>query len=177
MVYFIQSERLGFRHWCPEDASLAQSLWRDPEVMRHMGGAYDEAGADARLALEMRRQISYGVQYWPIFQLSTGAHVGCAGLRPFHDEAGVLEVGVHLARAFWSGRYGEEAARAVIQYGFDTLRLDAIVAGHGPDNVNSKLLLGRLDFTFSHEEPWGEQGVLHPYYRLDRRKYDDDKVI
>lgn len=69
-----------------------------------MGGAYDKAGAQARLALEMRRQTIYGVQYWPIFQLSTGAHVGCAGLRPFHDEVGVLEVGVHLARAFWSGR-------------------------------------------------------------------------
>ena len=168
MNYFLQSERLGFRHWRPDDTALAQSLWRDPDVMRHMGGPYDQPGAQTRLDLEIKRQQLHGVQYWPMFLLSTGEHAGCAGLRPFHQQKGVLEIGVHVARAFWSGRYGEEAARAVIRHGFHTLGLEGIVAGHGPDNLNSKLLLARLGFTFTHEEPWGEQNILHPYYRLER---------
>ena len=48
--------------------------------------------------------------------------------------------------------------------------LEAIVAGHGPGNIYSKQLLGRLGFTFTHEEPWGALNVLHPYYRLERSK-------
>ena len=166
MNYFLQSERLGFRHWRAEDRPLAQSLWCDPEVMRHMGGPYDAEGAQARLELEMRRQEQHGVQYWPMFLSKTGEHVGCAGLRPFHEQEGVLELGVHVARAFWSGRYGEEAARAVICYGFDSLGLRAVVAGHGPENLNSRLLLGRLGFSYTHDEPWGVLNVPHPYYRL-----------
>ena len=166
MSYFLQSERLGLCLWRSEDTQLAQSLWCDPEVMRHMGGPYGVEGAQARLELEMQRQQQHGVQYWPMFLLTTGEHVGCAGLRPFHEQEGVLELGVHVALAFWSGRYGEEAARAVIRCDFGSLGLDAIVAGHGPDNLNSKLLLGRLGFSYTHDEPWGAFNVLHPYYQL-----------
>jgi [ribosomal protein S5]-alanine N-acetyltransferase len=118
MEYFLTTSRLGFRIWTAEDLPLAVALWTDPEVMRHMGGPSSAEAIAARLEVEMERQRTFGVQYRPIFGLETGAHAGCAGLRPYHDREDVLEVGVHLARSFWSGRYGEEAARAVIAYGF-----------------------------------------------------------
>jgi len=168
MSYFLTSDRLGFRHWTEDDEVIAATLWKDADVMRHMGGPYDDDGVRSRLALEISRQKKFGFQYWPIFLLDTGEHVGCSGLRPFHDEEGVVELGVHIARKFWSFRFGEEAARAVINYAFQNVGANAIVAGHGPMNTNSKVLLHRLGFTFTHEEPWGERGILHPFYRLNR---------
>ena len=77
-------------------------------------------------------------------------------------------MGVHIARPFWSGRYGEEAARAVMGHAFDTLRLSALTAAHAPENSNSQALIQRLGFHFTHMEPWGPQGMLHPFYRLER---------
>lgn len=168
MPYFLTSERLGFRHWTEDDDAIAALLWRDADVMRHMGGPYDEAGVESRLALEVSRQKQFGFQYWPIFLLETGEHAGCAGLRPFHEQQNVLELGVHIVRKLWSQRLGEEAARAVMAYAFNTVQAHAIVAGHGPQNVNSKALLLRLGFNFTHEEPWGEHHIMHPFYRLER---------
>ena len=106
-----------------------------------------------------------------MFLLDTGEFVGCSGLRPFHHRDGIAELGVHIARSFWSARFGEEAARAVIQYGFHTIGLNTIVGGHGPLNTHSKALMLRLGFTFTHEEPWGERDIMHPYYSLDRASW------
>ena len=166
-AYFLTSARLGFRHWTADDLPLATALWTDPDVTRYLGGAFTPQQVRDRLALEMERQRTFGIQYWPIFDLASGAHAGCAGLRPFHDEPHVCEVGVHIARLFWSGRYGEEAARAVITHAFDTLHLAAVTAAHNPDNANSRALIERLGFRFTHLEPWGPQDQLHPFYRLE----------
>ncbi len=168
MTYFMASPRLGFRQWTAADLPLAQALWTDPEVMGHMGGAMSPQAAEERLKLEITRQEKAGFQYWPMFTLEDGRHAGCAGLRPFHDQEGVLEVGVHLARPFWSGRMGEEAARAVIDYAWQNTPVEALVAGHGPDNVHSKALIERLGFHYTHHEPWGPHGTMHPYYKLLR---------
>jgi len=163
-----ESLRLSFRCWSEEDFPLAMSLWTDPDVMRYMGGPMDEDGVRARLKVEMDRQARLGVQYWPIFLRESGDFAGCAGLRPFHDEERVWEVGVHIRRSYWSGRLGEEAARAVIAYGFGELGARALTAGHGPGHANSKAMIERLGFVFTHEEPWGAKGILHPFYRMER---------
>jgi [ribosomal protein S5]-alanine N-acetyltransferase len=168
MSYFLTTKRLGFRTWTEEDLPLALALWTDPEVMRHMGGPGSAEAIAERLQVETQRQRTFGIQYWPIFERKTGVHAGCAGLRPYHDRDDVLEVGVHIARSFWSGRYGEEAARAVIAYGFEKVGARELVAGHGPENVHSKALIERLGFVYTHAEPWGKQNILHPFYKLER---------
>lgn len=168
MTWILTSERLSFRQWSAADLSLALSLWTDPGVMGHMGGAMSEEAAAARLALEISNQQAFGFQYWPMFSSLNGAFAGCAGLRPFHAQQGVLEVGVHLARAFWSERLGEEAARAVIRYAWQHTTAVALVVGHGPNNVHSQALAERLGFRYTHHEPWGPHSTMHPYYRLER---------
>ena len=162
------SPRLLFRTWTEDDLPLAIALWTDVDVMRFMGGPRSVELAVERFREECANQQEHGFQYWPIFSLETGEHAGCSGLRPFHGSTKTLEVGVHLARAFWSGRYGEEAARAVIAHAWQHTGAKTLVAGHFPDNVHSKALIDRLGFTYTHHEPWGPQQALHPYYRLDR---------
>uniref|UniRef100_E6PZL1 Putative GCN5-related N-acetyltransferase n=1 Tax=mine drainage metagenome TaxID=410659 RepID=E6PZL1_9ZZZZ len=161
------SNRLSFRTWAESDHDLAISLWTNPEVMQFLGGTGTPQAAIERLRLEMQRQQQFGVQYWPIFRRSDGAFAGCAGLRPFHNEHAVFELGVHIARPFWSGRIGEEAARAVIAFAFNHLHARALTAGHNPDNTHSKALILRLGFQFTHLEPWGPLEIHHPFYRLE----------
>ena len=174
MSYFLTSPRLGFRHWTHDDEIRAALIWQDAEVMRHMGGPYNEDGTRARLAAEIDRQERLGFQYWPIFPRETGGFAGCSGLRPTEEGEGVLELGVHIARSSWGARIGEEAARAVLGYAFATLGIRTIVAGHGPRNVNSKALILRLGFVYSHEEPWGARGILHPRYTLTLESWEAD---
>ena len=150
---------------------LARSLWTDPGVMRYMGGPMSEEELHARLALEIGRQERFGVQYWPIFFCETGEFAGCSGLRPWHDEPGVFELGIHVMQPLWSKRLGEEASRAVMRYAFDELGVTALTAGHGPGNVHSKAMIERLGFRYTHLEPWGPKAVLHPFYRIERAGY------
>lgn len=165
---FLQSQRLLFRTWRESDLSYAISLWTDPDVTRYLGGPMSPDAAQARLKLEIDRQRELGIQYWPIFLRADAAFAGCAGLRPFHREPEVFELGVHIARPYWSSGLGEEAARAVIQYAFSEIGAKALTAGHNPENLNSRVLIERLGFILTHWEPWGPLGIEHPFYRLEK---------
>jgi RimJ/RimL family protein N-acetyltransferase len=54
------------------------------------------------------------------------------------------EVGWHLARAHWGNGYATEAARAVVDWGFDELKLDVIHAVVNPANAASIRVARRL---------------------------------
>ena len=168
MSFLFQSARLGFRTWTEADLPLARALWGDPAVTRYIGGPQTEAQSRDRLHLEMRNQQQRGYSCWPIFALADGAHAGCAGLKPYADDPATLEVGVHLARLFWSGRYGEEAARGVMEQGFAAHGAQTLVARHHPDNANSRALVQRLGFIYSHDEFWAPNRVDCPTYFLRR---------
>jgi len=110
-----------------------------------------------------------GVQYWPIFLLDGGQHVGCAGLRPYRSERRVYELGVHLRRAFWRQGLAKEAAQACIDHAFGVLGAEALFAGHHPANEASRQLLLQLGFVHTHDELYPPTGLMHPSYWLSTR--------
>ena len=88
--YFLRTERLGFRSWHKDDLELAIGLWGDLEVTRLFDarGRWSNEEVKARLVSEMNTYERYGVQYWPIFHIENGLHVGCCGLRPYDPPIG-----------------------------------------------------------------------------------------
>jgi hypothetical protein len=68
-----------FRAWRKEDLPLAMELWTDVRVTGPLGGPYTPDRICARLEREMAAQLEFGMQYWPIFLLVDGRHVGFAG--------------------------------------------------------------------------------------------------
>ena len=168
-LYFLTTRRLGFRHWRPEDRDLALALWGDPQVTRLIDarGRLSPEQTSARLQEELDRQRDHGIQYWPIFLLATGRHVGCCGLRPCESEAEALEIGFHIRSDCWRRGYAREAAAAVIGYAFNTLGTAALFAGHHPDNAVSRQLLVSLGFGYTHDAYYPPTGRHHPSYRLD----------
>jgi RimJ/RimL family protein N-acetyltransferase len=166
--YFLQSERLGFRHWSLDDLSLAMGLWGDADVTKLIGGPFSETQVNARLRQEIARQEEHGIQYWPLFLLTTGEHVGCCGLRPYNLTAPIYEIGFHIRKAFWGQGYAFEAAQVVIRYAFDTLGAAGLFAGHNPANQASGRLLKKLGFQYTHDEYYPPTGLNHPSYLLTR---------
>ena len=162
----LSSARLTFRSWTEEDTALAEALWCDPDVTRFFGGAMSPEQARERLLAECERESSCGMQYWPMFLRETGEFVGCAGLRPWSMDAKIIEVGVNLMRSAWGLRLGEEALRAVLEYGFDTLGLAKIVAGHGIGHDNSRKLLERVGFAYTHDIVWGPKAIEVSMYAI-----------
>jgi [ribosomal protein S5]-alanine N-acetyltransferase len=159
-------ERLLFRRWQPDDLELAVALWADPEVTRFIGGPASRAAVADRLAAEIATEAEVGFQYWPVFQRSDGAHVGCCGLRPHAPTERVHELGVHILPAFWRRGFALEAARAVIAHAFGPLAAAGLFAGHNPGNHASRALLAKLGFRYTHDELYPPTGALHPSYLL-----------
>jgi ribosomal-protein-alanine N-acetyltransferase len=149
------SARLMFRKWTDEDTALAEALWCDPEVTRFFGGPVSRRQAHDRLQAECECDRSLGMQYWPIFLRETDEFAGCAGLRPWSMNPQTVEVGVNLMRSVWGLGLGEEALLAVLAHGFDGLGLPLIVAGHGIAHDNSRKLLERVGFGYTHNILWG----------------------
>ncbi len=169
-AYFLTTKRLGFRTWRPEDIYLAVGLWGDPEVARfiYAGEPPGRVALEERLTREIAMQTEHGFQYWPIFLLEGGAHVGCCGLRPYRPEEGIHEFGVHIRPAFWRQGFAFEAGTAAIAHAFDRLGARGLFAGHHPANSASRRMLHKLRFTYSHDEFYPPTGLQHPSYLLMR---------
>ncbi|HEX9892302.1 MAG TPA: GNAT family N-acetyltransferase [Gemmatimonadales bacterium] len=178
--YFLRSSRVGFRPWSKSDLPLALALWGDPAVTRWIGGPWNEPQVRERLDQEIRSMHARGIQYWPIFLLTTGEHLGCCGLRPYPGDDLTLELGVHLRRDFWGAGLALESARTVIQHGFETLGARALFAGHNPGNESSRRLVARLGFRYLRDEYYPPTGLDHPSYLLTaddyRRSEPDDRA-
>jgi ribosomal-protein-alanine N-acetyltransferase len=166
--YILTTSRLGFSHWRPEDLPLAQALWGDPEVTRFLSlsGIFTEEDIRQRLSREMALMREHNVQYWPIFMLETGDHVGCGGLQPYRMEDQLYELGFHFRRAYWGRGIAAEAAGAVIRYAFESLGLKALFAGHHPENAASRRVLEKLGFKYAGEAVYPPSGVMEPTYLL-----------
>jgi RimJ/RimL family protein N-acetyltransferase len=169
--YFLTSARLGFRRWSMDDLPLAAALWSDPEVTRLIGGPFTAAAVEQRLRAEIGSMAAHGLQYWPMFLLADGAHVGCAGLRPYRPDEKVHELGFHLRPAYWGRGLATEAAAAAVAFGFETLGAAALFAGHHPANATSRRVLEKVGFRFTHEELYPPTGLKHPSYLLTRSEY------
>ena len=158
--------RIAFRAWTADDLPLALGLWGDARVTALIGGPFDEAWVRRRLDAEIAQRARHGVQYWPIFDATSGAHLGCCGLRPYDLARGVHEFGVHLRHDAGGRGLATESTRAVIDHAFGALGASALFAGHHPDNDASRRLLVKLGFAYTHDELYEPTGRMHPSYVL-----------
>jgi RimJ/RimL family protein N-acetyltransferase len=173
--YFIQTSRLGFRHWRHDDLPLALGLWGDIKVTRTIDarGRLSTAKVQARLEQEIASQRQHGLQYWPIFHLESGEHIGCCGLRPYELPDQIYEIGFHIRSTHWRRGYAHEAATAVMAYAFDKLHVAGLFAGHNPQNQASRLLLEKLGFRYTHDEYYPATGLEHPSYLMTAAEFAD----
>ncbi|HVH78965.1 MAG TPA: GNAT family N-acetyltransferase, partial [Stellaceae bacterium] len=103
--------------------------------------------------------------------------VGLNDLHPAAPAAPAIEGAWRVARPYWGKGYATEAARAVIEDGFNRLGLNEIVAITMAQNQRSRRVMERLgmrrdpveDFEFNHPAlPLGHPLRPHVLYRLRR---------
>jgi len=179
------TNRLTFQWWNDQNikhVELANHLWGNEEVTRLIGGPFNQEQINARFAKECQRRISEGYQYWPLFVTrnsyddgddddDNNSFIGVCGLQRYNGPTSVarglsnmVEIGFHLLPKYWRKGYGTEAGEAVIRYALETLRVDAIYAGHHPLNIASSTALCKLGFVCIGKEYYAGTGLMHPSY-------------
>ena len=87
---------------------------------------------------------------WAIALKNSGKLIGCAGIitDPKRQNVRTRMIGYWLGEEHWGKGYMTEAAKAVVNYGFEVLDLHLISAYCFPFNDRSKRVLAKLGFTY-----------------------------
>ncbi|WP_406114947.1 GNAT family N-acetyltransferase [Kitasatospora purpeofusca] len=172
----LHTDRLLIRRWRQSDLEPWAAMNADPEVRQHLGEPLSRERSDesvARFEADFDRR---GYGWWAVEVRETGEFIGFAGLDEVDEEVPFtgVEIGWRLARSAWGHGYATEAARAVLAFGFDTLRLPEILAVTTATNLRSQAVMTRLGMTRDpaddFDDPSAPEGPLRPnvLFRLTR---------
>lgn len=151
----VRTERLDLRRFDHGDLDELTALFAEPEVWRYPYGR----GLTARETADfLDRQISgwevAGFGCWVARTLDGGRIIGYVGLSvpTFLPEIlPAVEVGWRLAPAAWGRGYATEGARAALDEGFRTLRLEQVCSLPQAGNDASLAVAERLGLTLKRE--------------------------
>lgn len=141
----IRTERLLLRPFRETDIADFFAIYGDPAAMKYWSTlphqSQDETAALVRgtMQADPDKHAEFAIEF-------ESRVIGKAG---FWD---VPEIGFILHPSYWRRGFAEEAVRALIECGFETLGLDRITADVDPDNVASLSLLTKLGFVEDRRE-------------------------
>lgn len=156
------TERLVLRSFTLEDAPDIQRLAGDYDIAKMliaMPHPYEDGMAEEFLhksaeAFKKGESLNFAITH------KTDKHfIGGVELRlDKENESG--ELGYWIAKPYWNSGYATEAARAVIAYGFEVLKLNRIHAFHFKRNPASGRVLEKIGMQYEgcarqHIKKWG----------------------
>ena len=160
----LETERLILRRLQPGDLDSLYALYRDPEIRRH----FPEGTLTCEQTKEELGWFCNGdpdhprLGLWATIHKPTGDFIGRCGLIPGRSMAEKKWKSLSLlAKAYWrQGRL--EAARALVRYGFEVLRLPRVIALIDPGYAASIGTATRRGWVFEREvEMDGVRSVMY----------------
>lgn len=135
----IETARLRLRPLTMRDDRDMFRYASDPEVSRHVLWEAHASPRETRSVLRaaIRQYRAGDPSSFAIERLSDHRMIGTIGFMWINCEHRSAEVGYSLSRDCWNQGYATEALRAVLRFGFNTLRLNSIEAQHELDNPAS----------------------------------------
>jgi RimJ/RimL family protein N-acetyltransferase len=163
----LETPRLLFRHLLPSDLDSLFVLYSDPDVCRYFPEGtltYDETREELEWFLDGHPDNPQ-LGLWATIYKDTNQFIGRCGLLPWTiDQQPEVEVAYMLAKAYWGQGLGTEAARSLLHYGFEQLRLPRLICLIGRDNQASIKVARNIGMTFE-KEGKDEKGPFLLYAR------------
>lgn len=149
----LTTDRLTLRPLSMQDQHGILALRSDPEINKYLNRVPSKTVEDAVNFID---KVNDNFQkknsiYWAISLTSTKTFVGTLCLFDFSNEKSSCEIGYELLTNFQGQGIMKEAAQAVIDFVFQTLNLNKILALTHSENQPSTKLLSKLHFVKSTE--------------------------
>jgi RimJ/RimL family protein N-acetyltransferase len=133
----------------------------DLEVMRFLGGRAETLDETVAVVERVKaRWAEYGFSWWSFIERVSGQIVGAGCIQHLRrsgsapDPTCPLEVGWRLRRDRWRQGLATEAAVAMTDFAFHTLRTEVLYAVCRPGNTASELVMKRLGMRCRGTEIW-----------------------
>ena len=168
------------------DLDLSLALWTDPDVVKFICDPESEDKIRKDFPDWIRRGGNGGIGEWRIADPATGEKLGTAYLLPLpvdEDDTDLslivmgqmpdadIEIGYFLKRSAWGKGYATEVCERLIQFAFEAVSLDEVVASVDELNVASQKVLQKCGLLYrGRTRCYGEDS---PIYRITRDEWQE----
>ena len=182
----LHTRRLLLTPLAETDLDLSLALWTDPDVVKFICDPESEDKFRKDFPEWIRRGGNGGIGEWRIADLATGEKLGTVYLLPLpvdEDDTDLslivmgqmpdadIEIGYLLKRSAWGKGYATEVCERLIQFAFEAVALDEVVATVDELNVASQKVLQKCGLLYrGRTRCYGKDS---PIYRITRDEWQE----
>ncbi len=165
-MWILETERLRLRELEEADLPALCAILQDEETMYAYEGAFDDQEVREWLDRQRMRYRRWGFGLWAVILKETDELIGQCGLtlQPW-KETEVLETGYLFRRSCWHQGYATEAAKACMDYAFETLGAGEVCSIIRDTNTASKKVAVRNGMVLKDHWVKHYRGVDMPHDR------------
>ena len=166
----IKTDRLVLRPFTEHDAEELHRILAQEGVLRYFPTT-DPPPLDRvqkLIAAQLERWEEHGFGWWAVETHSHNRFIGWNGLQ-YLPETEEVEIGYLLDQPFWGQGLATEGARIGLSFGFDTIKLEEIIALVHPENAASQRVIVKLGMFFVAEAHYF--GINVNKYRLEHGSF------
>ena len=145
--YIFKSERLGFRKWSDSDLEEFFALNSDEEVMEHFPKTLSKKEVEEFIERLSAQFDKNGYTYFATEVLESKEFIGMIGIAFQEYETQftpAIDIGWRLKKDAWGNGYATEGAKRCLQYAFNELGIDKIIAVCPVNNVKSENVMKKI---------------------------------
>lgn len=139
----LETERLYLRPLDESDIESVYAMRSDHEVMRFIREPQSLAETENWIRLVSSFWEKDRLGFCAVIEKETGKFSGWCGIWRL-KETGELEVGYAIAKDFWNRGFATEAAEKFVEYAFENLNPEKVVAVAEPENIASRRVMEKL---------------------------------
>ncbi len=171
MNYFLETERLVLRKITEGDFEMLCGILQDIDVMYAWEHAFSDLEVRDWINKNLQRYASDGFSYFMAIDKTTNIFVGVMGpLIEKIDEQPCIGVAYILNKSCWGKGYAKEGVKACIEYAFNELGANKVIAQIRPENLASRHVAESVGMKIEGEYIKTYQGkeMLHYIYGCEK---------
>lgn len=166
-MLIIETERTIIREFTIEDVQQAYPIYSDLEVMQFIGDGKGFSKNETEIFLKkmINRYKTHGFSFWAIESKENCELLGHCGV--MLDKRILLpELGYTVSKKYWNLGFAYESSKAVLNYSFENLGFDTIVAYTKKINYKSHNLMRKLNMR--HWKDYSKSNIDYVAFKIDR---------
>ncbi|MCI0691990.1 GNAT family N-acetyltransferase [candidate division KSB1 bacterium] len=172
----IKTQRLALRPFTLADVDEIHQLWIEPGVRKYLWD--DEIIPKVRAQEVIAKSIELfndkGFGLWAVTFHEQSTIIGFCGYWYFHEPP-ELEILYGISPEYWGNNLATEAARAMLQFGFQYLGFDKIIASADAPNAASFRVMEKTGMNFLKRE--NKNGLDTIFYSISKNDFQFDKSV
>ena len=148
MKKILETSRTYLRELSTDDAENFFLLNSDKDVLKYTGDKPFESILKTKEFLKNYNPYQeFGYGRWAVINKENNDFLGWCGLK-FSADLKETDIGFRFFRKHWNKGYATETAKACLEYGFNTLKLEKIVGRAMEENIGSIKVLEKIGMQF-----------------------------